>query len=52
VTITFASGELLRTEICTKYTRAGTGRMLADAGMAMVAWYSDAEERFGLALAR
>jgi L-histidine N-alpha-methyltransferase len=52
VTITFASGELLRTEICTKYTRAGTERMLADAGMAIVAWYSDAEERFGLALAR
>jgi L-histidine N-alpha-methyltransferase len=52
VTITFASGELLRTEICTKYTRAGTVRMLADAGMEMVAWYSDAEERFGLALAR
>ena len=52
LTVEFEAGELMRTEICTKYTRAGTEQLLVGAGMELVAWYSDPEERFGLVLAR
>ncbi|HXA43140.1 MAG TPA: L-histidine N(alpha)-methyltransferase [Candidatus Solibacter sp.] len=52
LTVEFRAGELMRTEICTKYTRAGTEELLAGGGMEPVAWYSDPQERFGLALAR
>jgi L-histidine N-alpha-methyltransferase len=50
--IDFESGELMRTEICTKYTRDGTERMLAEAGMEVIDWYTDPDARFGLTLAR
>ena len=50
--VAFSAGEMLRTEICAKYTRPGTDRLLRDAGMEPVAWYTDAAARFGLALAR
>lgn len=48
---TLAEGELIRTEICTKYTRAQVETTLADVGMSAVAWYTDPADRFGLLLA-
>jgi L-histidine N-alpha-methyltransferase len=50
--IDFAAGELLRTEICTKYTRDRTERMLTEAGMEVIDWYTDPRQQFGLTLAR
>ena len=50
--VDFASGELMRTEICTKYTRAGTERMLADAGIEVIDWYTDPGQQFAVTLAR
>jgi L-histidine N-alpha-methyltransferase len=47
----FDADEVTRTEICTKYTREHVQDMLADAGMQVIEWYSDAAGRFGLALA-
>ncbi len=49
--IDFASGEQMRTEICTKYTRAGTERMLSASGMELMDWYQDSNAQFGLVLA-
>jgi L-histidine Nalpha-methyltransferase len=50
--VDFAAGELMRTEICTKYTRDGTERMLAEAGMEVIDWYTDPRQQFGVTLAR
>lgn len=50
--IDFALGELMHTEICTKYTRDGTERMLTEAGMEVIDWYTDPDEQFAVTLAR
>ena len=46
------AGEDIWTESSYKFTRASTEAMLADAGLTLEAWYTDEQDRFGLALAR
>ncbi len=48
----FEKGELMRTEISVKFTRPIVEEFLHEAGMQMIGWYSDREDRFALALAR
>ncbi|HVT18002.1 MAG TPA: L-histidine N(alpha)-methyltransferase [Thermoanaerobaculia bacterium] len=50
--IDLAPGEEIRTEISAKYDRASTEALLASAGFAPVAWYTDPGQLFGLSLAR
>jgi L-histidine N-alpha-methyltransferase len=50
--VDFASGEDLRTEISAKFTRARLGSDLAASGLRLDEWYTDAANRFALALAR
>lgn len=45
-------GEEIRTEISAKYDRASAEALLTGAGLEPVAWFSDPERLFGLALAR
>jgi L-histidine N-alpha-methyltransferase len=52
LTVDFGTGELMRTEVCTKYTRGIIEGMLQQVGMTPVAWYTDSADRFGLLLAR
>lgn len=52
LTVEFAAGEEMRTEISTKFTRAGIAAELDAAGFDAVAWLPDPAERFGLTLAR
>jgi L-histidine N-alpha-methyltransferase len=49
--VTFAEGELVRTEISTKFTRASVSDCLAEAGMRLERWFTDPAGRFALALA-
>ena len=51
MTVDFEQGELLRTEVCTKYTMQQVHTMLEDAGIAAIRWYTDADAKFGLLLA-
>ena len=51
LTACFSAGETLRTEVCTKYTRATLEAMLSEAGIETLAWYTDPAERFALVLA-
>jgi len=48
----FRRGELLRTEISSKFRREGVERELADVGLEMVGWYTDAAGDFGVSLSR
>ncbi|MBC8145316.1 MAG: L-histidine N(alpha)-methyltransferase, partial [bacterium] len=48
----FYRGESVRTEISRKFTRASAASMLTAAGFDTIGWFSDANEMFGLALAR
>jgi L-histidine N-alpha-methyltransferase len=52
LTAQFAAGEEMRTEISAKFTRARLEGDLAAAGLELVGWYTDAEGRFALSLAR
>ncbi|WP_018333589.1 L-histidine N(alpha)-methyltransferase [Actinomycetospora chiangmaiensis] len=52
LTVEFAAGEEMRTEISTKFTRAGIAAELDAAGFDAVGWLPDPAERFGLTLAR
>ncbi|HEY6323778.1 MAG TPA: L-histidine N(alpha)-methyltransferase [Thermoanaerobaculia bacterium] len=45
-------GEEIRTEISAKYDRADAFALLAGAGLEPIAWFTDPEQLFGLALAR
>ena len=45
------AGEGIWTESSYKFTRASTETMLGEAGLTLEAWYTDDQERFGLALA-
>src|SRR2546425_431959 len=50
--VELAEAEGIWTESSYKFTRESTETMLAEAGLAIDAWYTDAEGRFGLVLAR
>ncbi|MCD0483826.1 L-histidine N(alpha)-methyltransferase [Streptacidiphilus sp. ASG 303] len=49
--VPFAEGEELRTEVSAKFRRRGITAELAAAGLELVHWWTDPEERFGLSLA-
>lgn len=49
--VTFEAGECLHTEISTKFTEATTRDSLEKAGLRLEHWYTDPEQRFGMALA-
>jgi len=51
LTVEVSPHESIWTESSYKFTRASAGAMLAAAGLAPLAWYTDAGERFALALA-
>jgi L-histidine N-alpha-methyltransferase len=48
----FAEGDGIWTENSYKFTREGTEAALAEAGLELEEWYTDAERRFGLVLCR
>jgi L-histidine N-alpha-methyltransferase len=50
LTVTFAAGETVRTEVSCKYTRESVAGMLEDAGLGMRAWFTDAGNRFAMSL--
>jgi hypothetical protein len=50
LTVGFAEGEEMRTEISAKFRRDGVRAELAAAGLAMRSWWTDDEGRFGLSL--
>jgi L-histidine N-alpha-methyltransferase len=52
LTLDFDEGDGIWTENSYKFTRAGTEAALADAGLELEEWYTDAERRFGLVLCR
>lgn len=49
--VDFAEGEEMRTEISTKFTRAGIRGELAAAGFSHDGWFTDPQNRFALSLA-
>jgi L-histidine Nalpha-methyltransferase len=50
LSVPFASGEEMRTEISAKFRRAGVATELAAAGLELRAWWTDGQARFGLSL--
>lgn len=50
LTVRFAAGEDMRTEVSAKFRRSGVAAELAAAGFAVRAWWSDGEGQFGLSL--
>ncbi|MGH3316894.1 MAG: L-histidine N(alpha)-methyltransferase [Nocardioidaceae bacterium] len=52
MSVDFASGEEMRTEISAKFREAGVRRELAAAGLDVQGWWTDEAGRFGLALAQ
>jgi L-histidine N-alpha-methyltransferase len=52
LTLTFAQGEEIRTEISAKFRRDGVEAELGAAGLQLDSWWTDAEQRFALSLAR
>ncbi|HEX3959883.1 MAG TPA: L-histidine N(alpha)-methyltransferase [Trebonia sp.] len=50
LTVHFAEGEEMRTEISAKFRRSGVAAELAAAGLAMRSWWTDPEGQFGLSL--
>jgi L-histidine N-alpha-methyltransferase len=52
LTVDFAAGEELRTEISAKFRREKVAAELAAAGFELREWWTDQEGRFGLSLAR
>ena len=50
LTVSFAAGEELRTEVSAKFRRDGVQAELAAAGLTMTSWWTDEESRFGLSL--
>jgi L-histidine Nalpha-methyltransferase len=50
LTVTFAEGEDMRTEVSAKFRRAGVEAELAAAGLAMRSWWTDSAAQFGLSL--
>jgi L-histidine N-alpha-methyltransferase len=52
LTVHFAAGEEIRTEISAKFTRRRVQRDLAAAGLELSEWLTDPDEQFALSLAR
>lgn len=52
LTVAFAEGEEMRTEVSAKFRRAGIAEELATAGLELVEWYTDDNNDFGLSLSR
>jgi L-histidine N-alpha-methyltransferase len=50
--VRFAAGEMMRTEISCKYTRESVEAILQAAGLELVRWFTDEEDRFALSLSR
>jgi L-histidine N-alpha-methyltransferase len=50
LTVSFAAGEEMRTEVSAKFRRAGVETELAAAGLAMHSWWTDSAGQFGLSL--
>jgi L-histidine N-alpha-methyltransferase len=50
LTVDFARGEEMRTEISAKFRRPGVAAELAAAGFDMVSWWTDPAGQFGLSL--
>ncbi len=50
LTVSFAAGEEMRTEVSAKFRREGVRAELAAAGFAMRAWWTDSAGQFGLSL--
>ena len=50
LTVTFADGEEMRTEVSAKFRRPGVEAELASAGFAMRSWWTDSAGQFGLSL--
>ena len=50
LTVEFADGEEMRTEVSAKFRRSGVERELAAAGFAMRSWWTDDGGQFGLSL--
>ena len=51
LTVDFAAGEEMRTEVSAKFRRAGVERELTEAGFALRRWWTDPESRFAECLA-
>lgn len=52
LTLAFAAGDQIRTEISCKFTREGLTDELTSAGLKLVDWFTDEAERFALVLAQ
>ena len=52
LTLDFDEGDGIWTENSYKFTREGTEAELAEAGLELDEWFTDAERRFGLVLCR
>jgi L-histidine N-alpha-methyltransferase len=52
LTTHFAAGEVMRTEISTKFTRPRLGESYAGTGLKMDSWFTDPDEDYALSLAR
>jgi L-histidine N-alpha-methyltransferase len=52
LTLHFAEGESIRTELSHKYTRDSVDSLLRSGGLRLSDWFTDEEESFALALAR
>jgi L-histidine N-alpha-methyltransferase len=50
LTVEFADGEEMRTEVSAKFRREGITAELAAAGFALRSWWTDAADQFGLSL--
>jgi L-histidine N-alpha-methyltransferase len=50
LTVDFADGEEMRTEVSAKFRREGVAAELAAAGFAMRSWWTDPADQFGLSL--
>jgi L-histidine N-alpha-methyltransferase len=51
LTVKFAAGEEMRTEVSAKFREAGVRTELAAAGLSMRSWWTDEDGQFGLSLA-
>jgi L-histidine N-alpha-methyltransferase len=51
MTVHYAEGEEMRTEVSGKFQREGLGAELVDAGFVDQAWWCDPDDRFALVLA-
>lgn len=52
MTVEFAAGEEIRTEISAKFRREGVTTELAAAGLTLTSWWTDPDGDFALSLSR